>query len=266
MSVYCEAVLNYAGAVDHEPTMVSIHDGRKASPDPDQANFRLMSHVSKVTNWRDFDEVCAVHVPEVASLMCEVTGCRAAVVYEPLIRSPETAVEHSDYAPIESVHSDYTQDYRRMVTDPSHTYAGFLAPLLAANGLSYADVIGAQRIAVVQLWRNIGHQQPDRPLAICDASTVSVEELIPINIPMYGGLNLDFQACVFAKPNPVESHRWYTFPHMTDEEVLLFTTYDSALADDGRPFFTPHTAFVDPIAGAQAPLRESVEMRSLCLF
>ena len=53
---------------------------------------------------------------------------------------------------------------------------------------------------------------------------------------------------------------------MTDEEVLLFTTYDSALADDDRPFFTPHTAFVHPLAGTDAPMRESVEMRSLCLF
>ena len=34
-----------------------------------------------------------------------------------------------------------------MVSDPNHTYAGFLH--LAANDLSYDDVINAQRIAVV---------------------------------------------------------------------------------------------------------------------
>lgn len=266
MSIYCEAVVNYAGALGPEPIAVSIYDGRKTAYDPERTNFRLMSHVSRVKDWLDFDEVCAVHRPEVAELMREVTGCRVAVVYEPLIRSPQTAVEHSDYAPIESVHSDFSRNYRHMVSDPNHTYAGFLQPLLAANDLSYDDVINAQRIAVVQLWRNVGHRRPDRPLAVCDASTVSDSELMSVNVPTYGGQELDFEACVFAKPNPVDAHCWYTFPQMTEQEVLLFTTYDSALDDLGRAFFTPHTAFVDPHAGPQAPQRQSVEMRSLCLF
>ena len=159
MSIYCEAVVNYAGALGPEPTAVSIYDGRKTAYDPERTNFRLMSHVSRVKDWLDFDEVCAVHRPEVAELMREVTGCRVAVVYEPLIRSPQTAVKHSDYAPIESVHSDFSRNYRHMVSDPNHTYAGFLQPLLAANDLSYDDVINAQRIAVVQLWRNVGHRR-----------------------------------------------------------------------------------------------------------
>ena len=87
-----------------------------------------MSHVSRVKDWLDFDEVCAVHRPEVAELMREVTGCRVAVVYD-AHSQPSNAVEHSDYAPIESVHSDFSRNYRHMVSDLNHTYAGFLQPL-----------------------------------------------------------------------------------------------------------------------------------------
>ncbi len=266
MHIYCYATLNYTGADDHEPTVVAIRNGRMQAPDPEQANFHLMAHVSAVRDWRDQQEVAGIHGPEVAALAKSLTGCSHALVYDPLIRSPQTAKSHSDYAPIESVHSDFTQDYRRMVTTPEHTYGGFLRPLLAANGLTYDDVIQAQRIAVIQFWRNIGHPRPDRPLAICDASTAPLDHFIPVKVPTYGGQALDFEAGLFRKPDPEDSHHWYIFPEMTRDEVLVFKTYDSGLEEAGRPFYTPHSAFVDPRAGENAPKRESVEMRALCLF
>jgi hypothetical protein len=48
---------------------------------------------------------------------------------------------------------------------------------------------------------------------------------------------------------------------MTAGEALLLKCYDSAT--DGRARFAPHTAFVDPTTPADAPPRESIELRTL---
>ena len=153
-----------------------------------------------------------------------------------------------------------------MVMDPNHVYQNFLGPLLAENGLSHDDVAQAERIAVIQFWRNIGAEQPDRPLALCDASTVPRSEMIPILVPSYGGLRLDFEAFAVRTPQDASAHSWYTFPKMAADEVMVFRTYDSRCEDEGRAFYTPHTAYLDPNVGSEAPRRESVEMRALCLF
>ena len=53
---------------------------------------------------------------------------------------------------------------------------------------------------------------------------------------------------------------------MTKDETLLFRTYDSALAERGEAFWTPHSAFLDPAIAPGTARRASVEMRVLCLW
>ena len=48
---------------------------------------------------------------------------------------------------------------------------------------------------------------------------------------------------------------------MTPEEALLLKVYDSAR--DGTARFSPHTAFAEPNAPADAPPRQSIELRAL---
>ena len=268
MTVYCKTTLNYAGAVEYDPVVVDIVDARSMTPSPsfESHGFCLARHTSTVTDWCDESLVNEVHPPEIAALARDMTGADEAIVYPALVRSPQTAASESDYAPIESVHSDYTSDYRRMVTNPDHAYQGFLGPALAENKLTVDDVIAASRMLVIQFWRNIGEAFPDRPLAVCEPESTSLDEMIPIKVPVYGGIRLDFEAFAVRTPRNVERHHWYTYPGMQPDEVLCFKTYDSLLEDEGHAFWTPHTAFRDPNVGGDAPLRESVEMRALCLF
>lgn len=109
--VYCETTLNYAGTLDYEPVRVAIADGRKtaAKLDFSSAGFTSVQHQSAVQNWQDEDQLNTVHGPEVASFVTEFTGCRSAIVYPALVRSPSTSKLIADYAPIESVHSDFTE-------------------------------------------------------------------------------------------------------------------------------------------------------------
>ena len=60
------------------------------------------------------------------------------------------------------------------------------------------------------------------------------------------------------------AHRWMYFPHQGRDEAIVFKVYDSAR--DGRARFTPHTSFDDPSTPADAPPRQSIEVRTLAFF
>ncbi len=60
------------------------------------------------------------------------------------------------------------------------------------------------------------------------------------------------------------THRWYYFPHMQRNEVILIKGYDSL--EDGRARFTTHTRFDDPTSPPHAAARESIEARTLVFF
>ncbi|MEX3896839.1 CmcJ/NvfI family oxidoreductase [Paraburkholderia sp. BR10954] len=59
-------------------------------------------------------------------------------------------------------------------------------------------------------------------------------------------------------------HRWYYFPLMSPDEVLLLKIYDSAGDDVAR--LTAHTAFDDPSSPLDAQPRRSIELRALLFF
>lgn len=60
------------------------------------------------------------------------------------------------------------------------------------------------------------------------------------------------------------AHRWYYYPVMQREEVLLIKTFDAAR--DGRARRSIHTAFDNPQTPSGAPARESMESRLLVFF
>lgn len=267
-SVYCEATLNYSrGDGEHEPVEVTIHDGRAALDDLEfeSCGFTLLQHTSEVNDWRDEAHLEEVHGPEVDALARHLTGCDHTIVFTPIIRSPQTAREIEDYAPIELVHSDFTDDYRPMLQEAGRPYRAFLDPLLEQIGLTREDITRAKRVTLMQFWRNIGAERPDYPLAFCDADTVPRSQLYTFTVPEYGGRRLEFQTFGVKPPADPDDNHWYTFPGLTASEVVAFRTYDSQCAEEGRPFWTPHSAFRDPVAGDPAPQRESLEMRVLCL-
>ncbi len=51
---------------------------------------------------------------------------------------------------------------------------------------------------------------------------------------------------------------------MTRDEAILIKCYDSR--KDGRARFSLHSAFADPTTPADAPPRESIEIRAFAFF
>lgn len=58
-------------------------------------------------------------------------------------------------------------------------------------------------------------------------------------------------------------HRWYYYPDMTLDEVIVFKSHDSR---PGMASRVAHTAFTDPTCPPGTPTRASVEARGLVIF
>ena len=60
---------------------------------------------------------------------------------------------------------------------------------------------------------------------------------------------------------PGDGQRWYYFPRMTRDEVLVIKSFDSRGVIGGT---CPHASFAFPDDAASTPARRSVELRVLC--
>lgn len=132
--------------------------------------------------------------------------------------------------------------------------------------MSAEEVEAASRIVMLQLWRNTGPSRMDYPLAFCDSRTVSPSEGGPFRYTRYVAGGRSFDALAIVAPETPTSHAWYTFPGPTTGEVVAFRTYDTELVAQAKTYFTPHSAFRDPLVEPGQPARTSVELRVMCLF
>ena len=111
---------------------------------------------------------------------------------------------------------------------------------------------------ILNFWRPILHPALDTPLAVCNARTVSSGDLVAADI-IYPRRTGEIYLATYSA-----AHRWYYYPAMAPSEVLVFKHYDSR--PDAQARMTPHCAFDDPTAPADAPLRRSIEVRCLVLL
>ena len=175
------------------------------------------------------------------------------------------------------VHNDYTADSasRRlaMLTQPPTLLKESLrakygtTPLLRGPAVDDA-IAGKRRYAFVNVWRPISTVE-SKPIGCIDATTVSSDELVTLTVHHAdegtdGGI-------YFASHRP--AHKWFYYPAMTPDEVLLIKQWDSHggmargdAADKGHATFTLHSAFADPTTMPTAKDRESIEVRLVLIY
>ena len=135
---------------------------------------------------------------------------------------------------------------------------------LRAQGLD-SKALRDCRLVVYNAWRSVGERPIERnPLALLDPRSISRADLIP-SYPFVneenGTKGLGVFNCVANS-----SHRFFYFPRMTKDEVLLLKTYDSDAADAGNFIPPMHTSFDDPATRDDAPPRTSIDARVLCII
>ena len=98
------------------------------------------------------------------------------------------------------------------------------------------------------------------PLALCDPSTVDLDDLVPTAITGIAPSGLPTHH-VSLRYNPRQ--RWYYYPRMGLDEVLAFKLFECRKDESEPSRFRSvfHTAFADPDAPADAEERQSCEHR-----
>jgi hypothetical protein len=230
----------------HEAHRVSIHDLRPVAENAElhEQGFGVVRHRSAVRDFWDEDEVRRVYYPEVEAELTRATGATRVFIFDHTVRRHIPGADDNRGGvrqPARRVHVDHTaQSGPQRVRD--------LIP-------EDADELLKGRVQIINLWRPIRGPVLDAPLAVGDASSVTPQNLIPSDL-VYRHRTGETYAVTF---NP--KHRWFYLSRMQPDEALLIKCYDSKT--DGRARFAPHTAFNDPTAPADAPPRESIEVRTL---
>ena len=234
---------------DYADHAMAIRNGRAiaAKLSLDRQGFLLVRHESGVADFYDDAAVRAAYYPEVERLVAAATGAARVVVFDHTRRADDGggSADKAERAPARKIHNDYTEK-----SAPQRVRDLFAAP--------EAEAMLASRFAQINVWRPIVGPVRRSPLALLDAQSVAVEDLVKIDLVFADRVGENY----YVTHNP--EHQWFYFPNMGVDEALLIKGYDSAT--DGRARFTPHTAFDDPTTPKDAPPRESTEVRTFAFF
>ena len=281
--------------MDLEARNMRVQDARRCDPKfrqtLDQNGFEMLGHplAGKELDFLNNGHVVRDYYPKCAELVREVTGAPLVTAFDHNIRSAagkqsKRRIQGGQQVqgPAHVVHGDYTlssapQRLRDLTKSPgaNDTFYPFLP-----DGRSLLDkevverLIAGGRFAIINVWRNIRHDPVMRnPLALCDATSVRPENLVVFEIHYHDRVGENY----FAKH--ADYHRWYFYPRMTRDEVLLIKQWDSsgdfansngtrrdALESDSPCTFSLHSAFEDPETLVNAPERWSIEVRCAVLY
>lgn len=224
-----------------------IYDARPVaeSLSLDREGFALTRHDTAVSDFYDEKQVRDIYYPEISRLVASATGAEKVIVFDHTIRVAERAVERGLRAPVSMVHNDYTDK-----SGPQR-----VRDLLPA---AEAEARLKHRFVEINVWRPIKGPVQAWPLALAEASSIAPADVIPCDL-VYADRTGEILYGIY---NP--AHRWNYFPRMERHEATLIKCFDSL--KDGRARFSLHTAFEDPTTPANAPPRESIEVRTLAFF
>jgi hypothetical protein len=231
-------------SVEHQ---VAIRDARPLinQLSLDKEGFVLLHHQTAVTNFYDEEQIRRIYYPECERVMQHATGAARVVAFDHIVRNAAmSAKDKAIKIPAKRVHNDYTawsapQRVRDLMGDE-------------------AEELLKHRFAINNLWRPIRGPVLESPLTLCDAQSLSEENLIASDL-RYPDRTGETYAITY---NPHQ--RYFYFPKMQADEVVLIRCYDSAL--HGAHRFSAHTGFDDPTSPPDAPPRESLEVRMLVFF
>lgn len=226
----------------------TVHDARALAEPPslDREGFSLHRLVSTIDDFFDSQQVRTRYYEEAAELVARVTGAARVEAFDYNIRSnpmAEAGLNGAQHA-VRFAHNDYTER-----SGPIRVRDLFPEE---------ADRLLARRFAVINVWKPIRVVADDMPLAVCDARSIGEGELLATDLS-YSDRTGEIYSLAYS-----DHHRWFYYPRMTPDEVLLLKCYDSR--KDGRARFTAHSAFSNPAAEPDAPARESIEVRTLAFF
>jgi len=213
-----------------------------------------------------------------ALVRAQLPGVKKVVIFDHTIRKHDKL---SPRQPVQQVHVDQT---------PRAAEARVRRHLPADE----AEELLKGRFQIVNVWRPIANPATDFPLAVVDWRTTEAKDLVPVDLlypkrdtaqddgddrgkeslpdPANGASTEGYEPkgeTFGVAPN--EKHRFYYVKDMKPDEAMFIKCFDSRGQDlpggtPGVAMYTPHTAFIDPQTPADAPGRQSIEVRCLVFY
>ncbi len=228
---------------------IVVHDGRPIADriDLDGEGFVLLNHQTAVEDFLDDAEVRRVYYPEMERLVTEATGCARVIVFDHTVRIGDESKQaaHKVRAPVKIVHNDFTLD-----SAPQR-----VRDLLPADE---AEARLAKRYGSINVWRPLSGPVENDPLVVCGWRSLTQDDMIRTERHYKDRVGAVYNVAYNA------DQRWYFFPRMETDEAVLLKCFDSET--DGTARWTAHGSFDNPNAPADAPPRESIEIRTLYFF
>jgi hypothetical protein len=211
----------------------------------DREGFVLLRHPTAATDLYDEEQIRTVYYPECERLIRDYTGAARVHVFDHIVRNAARMAKANQIKGYAGrVHNDYT---------------AWSAPQRVRDLMGdQAEALLTRRYAEINLWRPIRGPLLRSPLALCDATTLSEENLVASEL-RYPDRTGETYAVTYNR-----NQRWYYFPKMERDELVLIRCFDSAR--NGAARFSAHGAFDDPQTPPDAPPRESIETRALVFF
>ncbi|KAF8127016.1 hypothetical protein EV363DRAFT_1401449 [Boletus edulis] len=224
-----------------------IHDarGKQDAFSLDISGFQWVNYSSAEKEFTDGERIKTVYYAEVEDVLKRYAGgAKKVFIFNHTIRrnpKPETKPARlTARGPAHIVHADQSfaaaeQKVRECLPDDAER-------LLKGRYL-------------INVWRPIGNNVAHDPLAAVDFRSIDVDvDLVPVRM-IYpnresGSYNVKY--------NP--EHKWYYLSDQTPDEVMLLKCFDS---DTDKARLAPHSAFPDGTSPADAPHRQSIEVRAL---
>ncbi|KAM3422177.1 hypothetical protein BST61_g2546 [Cercospora zeina] len=275
------------GKVDADATSFKLEDverkvhnirGREQEFTTDNSGFAVYNSPAKEKLFTDDKAVREGYYAEVENLLRKnIKGIKKVHIFDHTIRRKDKA---SPRQPVQQVHVDQT--------------AGATDIRVRRHVSHEADELLKGRYQIINVWRPIGNPASDFPLAVVDWRSTEPKDFIPVDLlyPVRPDSAMDDDDRGkerLADPATLQStegyeargetlgvaanenHKFYYMKDMTPDEVMLLKCYDSfgvgeKFEHEGIATRTPHTAFFDPNTPADAPGRQSIEVRCLVFY
>lgn len=210
-------------------------------------------------------------LPSACKLVKSTLGEEALAVaifdFTPRWEVPPKNVPHNFLVrdPVPAAHADFTEKSGPVRMHQVLTNEGGQGIITEVGSITLAEANARKdefRFVFVNIWQPL-RPVYTRPLAVCDARTFDVKDLIERKFIFTKRVGYTFG--IPYNPN----QKWYYFPNMTPKEALLLKVFDSAdpPPEGGPHYTTPHVGMKDlATEGKNFPPRASVEIRAIVVL
>jgi len=222
-----------------------------------QHGFVLLKAPTQVTDWGDADQMASRYLPEVETMIRE----RLYPGRNMIIRQPPSPMRRGVGTTTPQYGLGVHSDHGTTADDVQRNVEAFTSPEVGAQWRAAFERDDVEEYITLDFWRTTNMAGPLKhmPLALCDPTSLDQADIIPTALEgIAPGGALTHHVSLAYK----EDQRWYYYPDMTPDEVLVFKLVQLKKGEQSQPYRACfHTAFEDPTAPPDAQPRQSCEHR-----